>query len=107
MRQLDGAESRMPRVIDYTLSGALLIVLVLLSLFDLPFFSRHLMGGVFFFVLGTMFMIAYFFENTIMLFRMIVWICKNLSVPSGRYMAIVYGCLFFAAGCFELSNAMR
>jgi len=103
----DGVESCMPRWIDYTLSSALLIVLVLLSLFDLPFFSRHLMGGFFFFVLGTVFMIAYFFGNAIMLFRVVVWICEKLSFPSGRYMAIVYGSLFFAVGGFELSNAMR
>jgi hypothetical protein len=101
-------ENRLSRGISYALSGGLLIVLVLLALFDPPFINRpHLMDALFFFLLGTVFMLAYFFESALVLFRVIVWIGEKLSFPSGRYMTIVFGCLFFVASGFQLSNAVR
>lgn len=64
----------------------------------------QLQGPLFFYFIGLMFLLSYFFEKKFFLFKALIFVCVHLSWPSSRRWAIVYFACFWVAGTIILSE---
>ena len=65
-----------------------------------------LISGVYVLVLGSLFLFAYFFEASSILFRGLMWLCVHGSVPAGRKMAFFYAGLSGALGTIAILQGL-
>ena len=65
---------------------------------------REILGAVYIYYLGLLFLLSYFYEHKSFLFRWLMWICLHFSHPVGygRNMAFIYFGLSFAVGTIVL-----
>ncbi len=55
----------------------------------------------FFLFLGCVFLYAYFQPNKLLVCRFIIWLCRWMSYPEGKYMAIIFALAFLGFGLWS------
>jgi hypothetical protein len=57
---------------------------------DLGKSTEFILSGVYVWVIGLLFLLAYYFEEKAIVFRSLIWVCEHFSSPRGRKMAFFY-----------------
>jgi hypothetical protein len=57
---------------------------------DIDSSTHWLISGVYVWVIGLLFLLAYYYEHKSVVFRGLIWVCEHFSSPRGRKMAFFY-----------------
>lgn len=63
--------------------------------------DRLFREAIFFFLNSFFIFLAYDYSRLSVIFKLIRWICENLSFPRGGFMIYVYSACFFAVGIIQ------
>lgn len=88
------------KIVDYTASVVIILFAVFLErqAYMAANDENLFFYAAFFFYLGSVVLYSYFKPKILAVFRAITWVCKWLSFPESRHMAIVYSAVFFVGG---------
>ena len=64
----------------------------------------NIVVGVYIYLLGSLFLVSYFFSHKSFLFRIFMWVCIYFSWPSNKKMAFFYFGLAVAIGSLTITN---